>query len=161
MTENCSTIRKYRSTQGFTLVELLVVISIISILAGALFMVINPAKMQTKAKEAVLRAKTAQICSGLYACSAAKDDATLCDAWISGVGRDWTELGITLNPDGDPPTSIYVTTATNPNVTGPTSTVHVTGSLTTGGVLCSYTCSFDFSNGNVEKLVESVGSSCL
>jgi hypothetical protein len=37
----------------------------------------------------------------------------------------------------------------------------VTGSLTTGGVLCSYTCSFDFSNGNVGKLDQSVGSSCL
>lgn len=41
--------RKY--TKGFTLVELLVVIAIVAILAGALFLVINPAEILRKGRD--------------------------------------------------------------------------------------------------------------
>lgn len=42
---------KGKYTKGFTLVELLVVIAIIAILAGALFLVINPAELMKKGRD--------------------------------------------------------------------------------------------------------------
>ncbi len=42
---------KEKYTKGFTLVELLVVIAIIAILAGALFLVINPAQLLAKSRD--------------------------------------------------------------------------------------------------------------
>lgn len=42
---------KGKYTKGFRLVELLVVIAIIAILAGAMFMVINPAKLMAKTRD--------------------------------------------------------------------------------------------------------------
>ncbi len=42
---------KGKYTKGFTLVELLVVIAIIAILAGALFLVINPAALLAKSRD--------------------------------------------------------------------------------------------------------------
>ncbi|MBU1970567.1 prepilin-type N-terminal cleavage/methylation domain-containing protein [Patescibacteria group bacterium] len=43
---------KTKYTKGFTLVELLVVIAIIAILAAALFLVINPANLMEKSRDA-------------------------------------------------------------------------------------------------------------
>ena len=82
-----------RKNSGFTLVELLVVISLVSILASALFVVINPAQLQRKSREAVLKAKTSQLCTALNNCGAVKTASTDCD--------DFTKLGVT-NPTGDP-----------------------------------------------------------
>ncbi len=42
---------KGKYTKGFTLVELLVVIAIVAILAGALFLVINPASIMQKSRD--------------------------------------------------------------------------------------------------------------
>lgn len=150
MIKNCSTKRNL----GFTLVELLVVISIISILAGALFMVINPVEVQRKAKEAVLKVKTSQLCLALNACGSAKDDARLCDAWNSVTGsRDWAELG-TSDPTGDPPTSTYTLL---PAPAAADSTLTVTGTYGT----CIYECNFNFSDGSSLKLGVKAGATCL
>jgi len=49
------------SQKGFTLIELLIVIAIIGILASVLIAVINPAKQQAKAKDAVIKSTMAKI----------------------------------------------------------------------------------------------------
>jgi len=128
-----------RKNSGFTLVELLVVISIISILAGALFMVINPTQLQRKSREAVLKAKTSQLCTALNNCGAVKTASADCD--------DFTKLGVT-DPTGDPLNSSYSITTVDP--------ITITGTLGAGA--CSFTCSFNFSDGSVGKLT---GSGCL
>jgi len=114
-------------------------------------MVINPAQMQRKAKEAVLNAKTSQICLALNACGAAKDAATSCDTYA--------DLGVT-DPSGDPLTSTYVLTS-NPSPTTTTSTVTITGSLTTGSATCFYNCSFNFNDGTLGKFQKGTGADCL
>ncbi len=132
-----------RKNSGFTLVELLVVIAIISILAGALFMVINPAQLQRKSREAVLKAKTSQICTALGACGAVKTGATDCYGTSS---TDFSKLNIP-NPSGDPVGSSYrLTCSASPCAPG--STLVVNGVLDT----CRYTCSFNFSDGSVGNL---------
>jgi len=132
-----------KSTSGFTLIELLVVIAMISILAGALFMVINPAQLQRKSREAVLKARTSQVCTALGACGAVKTGATDCYATST---TDFSKLNIP-NPSGDPVGSSYqLTCSASPCLSG--SMLVVNGTLGT----CGYTCYFNFSDGSVGNL---------
>ncbi len=141
MKSNCS-----NDNTGFTLVELLVVISVVSILAGALFVVLNPVTMQRKAKEAVVASKTSQMCLALNSCGAVKTDARNCDTWL--------ELGL-VNTSGDPPGSTYLVGPGGGPVGSADATVPMTGAYGT----CSYTCFFAFSNGDIGALTK--GAGCL
>ena len=123
------------------------VISVISILAGALFVIINPVQQQRKAKEAVLKAKTSQLCLALNGCGVIKDNAVLCNTYA--------ELGAT-DPTGDPLTATYILVS-NPNPTVATSNVTITG---TYGV-CIYECNFNFSDGSSLKFGPKAGAVCL
>lgn len=139
-----------RKNAGFTLVELLVVISIISILAGALFMVINPAQLQRKSREAVLKAKVAQVCSALNSCAAVKASALDC---YGENEKDFSKLGIP-NPSGDPTGSTFMMQC-SADPCWETSTIYVVGTLET----CTFLCSFDFGSGFVGSLQK--GEKCL
>lgn len=119
------------------------VIAIISILAGALFMVINPAQLQRKSREAVLKAKTSQICVALNACGAVKSSALDCYG-VSTV--DFTKLNIT-NPSGDPVGATYTLSCSDATCASD-STLTVNGQLGT----CIFSCFFDFSDGDVGNL---------
>ena len=155
MNKHCSPERSLRFSSGFTLVELLVVISIISILAGTMFVVINPVQLQRKSREAVLKAKTSQLCLALNSCGAAKDDARICDN--SGGADPFSDLGV-VNPAGNPATATY--TITGP-VAAATATVQIVGSLTTAGSTCQYRCSINFNDGSIGKFEQVPATDCL
>jgi prepilin-type N-terminal cleavage/methylation domain-containing protein len=117
--------RKVTLLPGFTLIELLIVIVIIGILAGVIIAVINPAQMQLKARQAVLRANTEKGCLALNACGATTSVAADCNS-IAKVGI--------VDPGGTPTGATYALTAVDP--------IAFTGTLGT----CNYTCSYNFAN---------------
>ena len=118
-------------TRGFTLIELLIVIVIIGILAGVIIAVINPAQLQTKSKQAVMRATTEKACLALNACGSTSDVVGGCDTAA--------ESGLVLTTmNGTPLGSTYSYTAAGNVVT-------IVGTLST----CTYTCAYDFTAGAV------------
>lgn len=89
---------KGKYTKGFTLVELLVVIAIIAILAGAMFMVINPAKLMAKTRDAkriseitqINKAIASALADGKIALGAYGVNAT--DATTTVLGAGWVQF---------------------------------------------------------------------
>jgi len=116
---------KRNSASGFTLIELLIVIVIIGILAGVIIAVINPAQLQLKAKQAVLRANVEKGCLALNACGSTSTVAADCNST--------TKVGLNAI-NGTPAGSTYALTAADP--------ITYTGTLDT----CNYTCSYNFAN---------------
>jgi len=87
---------KGKYTKGFTLVELLVVIAIIAILAGALFLVINPAKLMAKTRDARRIAELTEVNKAI-ANSLADGKITLA---VNAVNANDTAVGTTTGADG-------------------------------------------------------------
>lgn len=142
MKTNCS-----NKNSGFTLVELLVVIAIIGILASALYLTLNPAQLQRKAKEASLKATMTKVCTALFACAAAKKDATSCDSY--------EEIGISTAPT-EPLGAVYNLQVNPFNATIVGFFGHYTSSAS---ITCQYDCGFDFATGPITSLNQT--GSCL
>lgn len=84
---------------GFTLIELMVVIVILTILAGTVLTVLNPGRMSDKAKEGVIKANTDKMAQAMMACAGSTTDPyNRCD--------EETETGIN-RPNGNPAGSWY------------------------------------------------------
>ena len=121
------------NSAGFTLVELLVVISIIAILAGISITIINPQKQQAKAQEAMMRSNLAKVCMALNGCGALKNSPRECE--------NWNALGVN-DPTGNPiGAGYYVWWVNDPNIT------YYYGYQGGKGSNCYYLCYYNFSTG--------------
>lgn len=110
-------------------------------------MVINPATQQKKAREAVLKSKTSQLCLALNACGAAEDDATKCDTF--------SKIGAT-DPTGDPVGAAYIITS-SPNPTTAISNITITGTFGA----CIYECNYNFNDGAIGNFKKRATATCL
>ena len=94
---------KFTSAQksSFTLIELLIVIVIIGILAGVVLSVLNPAKAQRKASEAVLKSTTEKLCLSMFSCFASSTPdkcKTWADLGFVDINGDYVEDNFSTNP---------------------------------------------------------------
>lgn len=87
---------KKRNLAGFTLIELLLVIVILGILITIALNVINPARIQRRAREAVMRAQTSKMCAALLSCASTNSTGT------KDPCNDANELGINFSSVGTP-----------------------------------------------------------
>lgn len=95
-----------KSNKGFTLVELLVVIAIVAILAGVVFLAINPARLQGEARDATRlsdmdtlnKAITLAIADDEYTQIATTGDSQTGTIAVNGTG--WIGYTIPANKTG-------------------------------------------------------------
>lgn len=115
---------------GFTLIEVLVVITLLGILLGVVLVVINVPAQRTRAKQGVAKANISKVCSAFTAClSASLTGATTdCDTWA--------EVGA-IQPT-QPSGYTYSLAGTGPSVTGDTCTIScdANGAVSVSGTGC-------------------------
>lgn len=72
--------------KGFTLIELLLVIVILGIVISIAISIINPARIQRRARESVLIAQLSKMCAAIASCASVtgSEDHLLCDQFAPG-----------------------------------------------------------------------------
>jgi prepilin-type N-terminal cleavage/methylation domain-containing protein len=89
---------KTKSLAGFTLIELLLVIVILGILITIALNVINPARIQRRAREAVMRSQTSKMCAALLSCASTDSTGTKAPCNDANeLGINFASLGPTYN----------------------------------------------------------------
>ncbi|MBN1162680.1 type II secretion system protein [Patescibacteria group bacterium] len=135
---------------GFTLVEILVVITVIGILASILVSLIDPNRQSQRANEAVVRSMTETMCYALKACGASEVDARRCNSW--------DDINVTYPPN-PPEGSIFTLTESAATADA---TITISGAIPTldGSALCEFQCVYNFSDATVMDLAQ-VGTNCI
>lgn len=115
---------------GFTLIEVLVVITLLGILMGVVLVVIDVPSQRIRAKQGVAKANISKSCSAFTACLSAS---------LTGAGTDcdtWAKIGA-ITPT-QPTGYTYTTTASGPTVSGDTCTIacDANGNVTVAGAGC-------------------------
>lgn len=120
----------FNKRSGFTLIEVLVVITLLGILMGVVLVVIDVPSQRIRAKQGVAKANISKSCGAFTAClsSSLTGATTDCDTWAK-IGA--------ITPT-QPTGYTYTTTATGPTVTGDTCTIScdVNGNVTVTGTGC-------------------------
>ena len=133
-----------RKSKAFTLIELLIVIVIIGILAGVVLAILNPARQQQRAREAVFLANVSKYCTALMACASTTTNATKCTTLA--------QIGV-IDQAGTPiPNSQYVlNTAANTytaiGAVASTDTIFMNARFDSAAdaTTCKSSCSYNFS----------------
>ena len=85
-------ISKRKANDGFTLIELIIVIVILCILSGVVIFVINPTERQRRAYETVMRVNVEKICLAANACANSRQDAHVSCGTFEDIGVDVNQL---------------------------------------------------------------------
>ena len=149
--------------------------------------VINPARIQRRAKEAVLRAQTSKLCAALLSCAATDstgtkancNDANEIGANFSSLGSSYNTIAVARSATNTPPYSTY-NIQDNDNTTrwgtifGP-ETIRITGALcgvgatgcsadeSTGAknsAMCYVGCDYNFSTGQYDTWFSGSAGGC-
>lgn len=160
--------------KGFTLIELLLVIVILGILIVIALSVINPVKLQRRAREATMKAQLSKMCTELQVCASVGGNHDKCNSVAPGeLNIDFTTLGVPASttsiprsPNNVPPHSTYFMQTQS-------HTVQIFASMcgynTTGcsiseyagsrsGSTCYMHCSYNFDEGIYTPIY--IGSGC-
>ncbi|MCA9391850.1 type II secretion system protein [candidate division WWE3 bacterium] len=116
---------KLSSPRGFTLIELIGTIVVLSVIAGIIIALINPAGQIRRTKENTMYARTTEVCSAIYTCMNGqfKGDVSQCYGAAS--------VGLKGNPT-DPTSATYEWTKSSGS-TGATDYVSFKGRIGTSG----------------------------
>lgn len=126
-------------TKGFTLIELLLVIVILGIIIVIALSIINPARLQRRAHEAVLLANSSKMCAAMFACGVSSAVITDCDE-LDEIGAN------TPPPIGAGGAATYVITTAG-SISTFTATLPATAASRIAAADCTVTCTYDFATG--------------
>lgn len=104
---------KLSTQKGFTLIEILIVVTIIGVLTGVVISVINPAKSRAKAEDSVRHTTIEKLSQGINAYRhASLEDVypAVEDGVPVGLGTGTSGIGPYINewPNGNPKNSVYI-----------------------------------------------------
>src|SRR3989339_2267431 len=143
-----------RTKKGFTLIELLIVIVLIGILAGIVLTVLDPAQLQRRARETVLRTNVEKVLLALNSCASTTEDATNCNNFDKiGISGGTAAPSVANQPDTSTLYCLKNTAAADCTVAQYTAsapvaagdTITVSGArLVSAGVYCTFYGAYNF-----------------